>query len=180
NSGTLLFTNGYTSYVTKVDVPSSVHFNNVTVDNSGSYLGVASGKTLTVDGTLTLTSGALYGSAGSYDGTLNAKGPVSIGAAFQGSYYGHEGTMVLIDGAGDQSFVVPAGATLPRLILNSGLTTMSFAGSATINGDFTLQAGTFTAPSGTLTVTDATGYGTTFTNSGGTFNHNNGTVQFTG
>src|SRR5439155_3049720 len=146
----------------------------------GYLFDVAHGKTLTVNGTLALNSGYLYGYSGVVDGTIDAKGPVSIGAAFQGSYYGYAGTTVLIDGAGDQSFVVPAGASLPRMILNSGLTTMSFAGSAAINGNFTLQAGTFTAPAGTLTVTDATGYGTTFTNSGGIFNHNNGTVQFTG
>src|SRR5206468_9250920 len=90
-----------------------------------------------------------------------------------------QGTLLLIDGAGDQSFVVPSGAKLPRMTLNSANTTMSFAAgaSASLTGDFTLQAGTFTSSSGTLTVT-AIGSPSTFTISGGTFNHNSGTVQF--
>src|SRR5207245_1470434 len=184
NGGTFNHNNGtvqFTGYYVAADVPANQPFNNVTVAmNSGYLFNVAHGKTLTVNGTLALNSGYLYGYSGVVDGIIDAKGPVSIGAAFQGSYYGYAGTTVLIDGAGDQSFVVPAGATLPRMTLNSGLTTMSFAGSATINGNFTLQAGTFTEPSATLTVNDASSLGTTFTISGGIFNHNNGTVQFTG
>src|SRR5207249_2962702 len=90
------------------------------------------------------------------------------------------GTLLLIDGPGDQSFVVPSGASMPRMILNNSLTTMSFAAgaSASLTGDFTLQAGTFTASSGTLTVGIDIGGASNFTISGGTFNHNNGTVQF--
>ena len=132
---------------------------------------------MTVNGTLALSDGLFGGAAG----TLDAKGPVSVAAGFQGASVPY-GTLLLIDGAGDQSFVVPDGAALPKMTLNSNLTTISFAPGATswLTGDFTLQAGTFTAPSGTLYFVDYCGCQPFFTISGGTFNHNNGTVVFTG
>src|SRR5207249_5824572 len=98
-------------------------------------LGVAAGKTLTVNGALTLTDGYL----GAGTGTIDAKGSIAVGAGFHGAAY-PQGTLVLIDGAGDQSFVVPSGASMPRMTLNNSLTTMSFAAgaSASLTGDFTL------------------------------------------
>src|SRR5207244_9631539 len=108
-------------YYVAADVPANQPFNNVMVAmNSGYLFDVAHGKTLTVNGTLALNSGYLYGYSGVVDGTIDAKGSVSIGAAFQGSYYGYAGTTVLIDGAGDQSFVVPARSERQRSVLYSG------------------------------------------------------------
>src|SRR5207253_4834438 len=102
-----------------------------------------------VNGTLTLTEGAL----GAGTGTIDAKGALVVGAGFDGAANA-QGTLLLIDGAGDQSFVVPSGASLPRMTLNNSLTTMSFAAgaSASLTGDFTLQAGAFTRASATLTI----------------------------
>ena len=179
NSGTVQFGDGNSFGIT-LDVPSNQAFNNVTVNmfsgTSGFPLSVANGKTLSVNGTLTLTNGYL----GAGTGTIDANGVIVVGAGFDGAAAALlQGTLLLIDGAGDQSFVVPSGASLPRMTLNSAGTTMSFAAGASANltGDFTLQAGTFTSTSGTLTV--ASSYSPqTFTISGGTFNHNNGTVQF--
>ena len=176
NNGTVQFSG---NYYANADVLANQHFNNLTVamfNGAGAQFSVANGKTMTVDGTVTLTSGYL-GNQGA--GTIDALGPVSVGASFLGEYR-PQGTLLLIDGAGNQSFVVPNGATLPRLTLNSNLTTISFAGDSAITGDFTLQAGTFTAPSGTLTVTTIDSSSLNFTISGGTFNHNSGTVVFGG
>src|SRR5207249_4765543 len=104
NSGTVQFTGQYMT----ANVPSSVNFNNVTIAmDNGTPFHIATGKTMTINGALTLTSGQLGYVQGS--GTLDAKGAVAIGAAFGGSTLGDPGTNLLIDGAGDQSFVVGSG-----------------------------------------------------------------------
>ena len=65
------------NYGITVDVPGSVNFNNVTVNmfpGTLYSLSVAAGKTLTVNGTLTLTEGYL----GAGTGTIDAKGALII------------------------------------------------------------------------------------------------------
>ena len=147
--------------------PAVLVLNNFKTSNTAGVITISTGDTIQVDGTTTFIYGFLGGA-----GTLNAKGPISIAATFTGAQYSYSGATFLIDGAGDQSFVIPNGATMPTTTLNNALTTITAADGATITmeDDFTLQAGTFTCSNGTTTFTDE------FTVSGGTFNHNSGTV----
>jgi filamentous hemagglutinin family protein len=165
NSGTVRFYgNGITSIV---DVNGTETFNNLTVDLywEDYNLTIASGDTLIVNGTTTLTKGIINGSI------LNAKGPISVASTYNGGV--GNGTL-LIDGSGDQSFTIPDGATLPKITLDNANTTINFAvGATAYMSSLTLQNGTFTASNGT------TNFAYTFTHTaGGTFNHNNGTVRF--
>jgi hypothetical protein len=171
NSGTIAVVAGAD---TTWDVSTSLTVNNFTVNINGTYrLSIATNDTIVVNGTTTLTNG-IFGYGGG-DGTLNAKGPISVAATFDG--YAAGTSVFLIDGTGDQSFTIPDGAQMPITTLNNSLTTISFGSGATpavMEGAFTLQAGTFTASSGTTTIA---GF---LTITGGTFNHNNGTIQITG
>ncbi len=195
NNGTVVFGSGGTDNT--IDVNVSQTFNNLTM-NKTTYLRIANGDTVVVNGTLTLTAGKLIAVASADTSTLEAKGPISIAATFGGAYAAttYVATL-LIDGTGDQSFTIPAGASMPKTTLNNSLTTISTSGSGTITwgGAVTLQAGainlgavnhtfntgvtvsggTFTASSGTTTF-----WGNLTISGTGTLNHNNGTVIFTG
>jgi len=154
------------------NVATSETFNNfeVAASSNGKTLTIASGDTIVVNGTLTLTDGKVG------TGTLEGKGTISVASTMDG------GTgIILVDGAGDQSFSIPNGTVFPGLTLNQSSTTVSFAAgaTATIDGAFTLQAGTFTASSGTTKFGAAETNGS-LTISGGTFNHNSGTIQWAG
>jgi len=175
-NGTVL----WSGFNTQINVPSSLNFYNMEVNgNTSTTFVIANGDMLVVNGTLTLTDGFMVG------GTIGAKGAVSVASTFGYSFGNSDAggpTILLIDGTGDQSFMVPDGATLPSITLNNANTTISFAGAnSSIEKSLVIQAGTFTAPSGILEINHSQyGGDSLFTVSGGTFNHNNGTVKFRG
>ncbi|MFH1022275.1 MAG: LamG-like jellyroll fold domain-containing protein [Planctomycetota bacterium] len=169
NTGTIEFIGASNSYV---DVVTTETFNNLTINksSSGYIFNISDADTLVVNGALALTRGTLSAYSGGY-GILNAKGPISIGAAWSSTWVCDD--YLLIDGAVNQSFSIPAGATAPTLVLNNALTTVSFdPGVNASMTAFTLQDGTFQCSSGITTFTS------TFVISGGQFEHNNGTVVF--
>jgi hypothetical protein len=154
------------------DINTTLSVNNFTISGGG-YLSIYTNDTIVVNGTTALTNGFVGYS--SYAGTLNAKGPVSIAATFDGIHSGS--SVVLIDGAGDQSFTIPDGAQTPSMTLNSSLTTINFGSGvspALIEGNLILQAGTVVTSSGT------TNFSGNVTITGGTFTASSGTIVTNG
>ncbi len=173
NNGTVAFT-GNRQYV---NVATTETFYNLTVNTMDNTRWVnLSGDSLVVNNLFTFTQGTIY------NGTINAKGAISIASTSGGGSTG----VLKIDGSGDQSFEVPDGAILPMVYLDNSTTTISFADSANVSIEgLNLQNGTVTSTTGTLTFigTDqgsGSNDGFTHTSGTGTFNHNNGTVAFTG
>lgn len=127
NSGTVVFdTNNFTI------TPGSATFNNVTF-NAARRFTIASGTTLTVSGTLSLTDGTIN------TGTLAAQGNVTIGASADG------GTATLsLTGTGDQTITGNSGG-----VFQDTLDIYKSSGTATITGTCSgIQA--ITVSSGTL------------------------------
>ena len=126
NNGTVYFAGSDTT----VDVAGSETFYNVDV-NQTTYLRLANGDTMVINGTLTLTNGAIISQNSSDTATFNAKGPISVESTFDGGYLNTTQYLatLLIDGTGNQSFAIPAGANMPKTTLNNSLTTISFSGS---------------------------------------------------
>lgn len=184
NSGTVTL-DGIAS---TINVNTTETFNNLTFNqNAAQTKTVSSGDTLIVLGTLTLVDGAIG------TGTVDARGDVLHGAAFDGGV--SSGNLTITSGTSDINLT--AGGQLPRLTLSASrtingnvsgtvtfddfftITAGSFVGAAgdiDVNGTFTLSGtGIFTAPSGTWFMSGAWIHTT-----GGTFNHNSGTVLFDG
>jgi hypothetical protein len=166
NNGTVIFT---TTSAT-IDVPTSITFNNLTVNKtSGQILTITGGETLITTGLLTLTNGAAA------TGTLEAQGNVSVGVGWDTA---GQTAPLQFTGSAAQTFTVNA-ATFANPItvdktgggVNAGTT------SFTLSSPFNLVNGDFTSTSGALTFP---GSGSVFTQTGGTFTPNNGTVIFTG
>lgn len=173
------------------DFASAVTFNNFTLnktsDDGNLYIGsddAADVNTWNVNGTLTLGEGKISPQNHHSGFALNAKGPISVLATHDGGGGGttpaqtsndYDDSILNINGTGDQSFAIPAGAKMMATTLNNSLTTVSTSGSGTITWRrrLTVTAGTFTAGSvnhvlyGGLTV------------NGGTFTGGSGTVSVT-
>ena len=79
NSGTVTFDGGTSD---TINVATSETFYNLTANKSGYTLTIASGDTLIVTNTLTLTNG--YVNYSPTPGTLEARGDVSVGSEFDG------------------------------------------------------------------------------------------------
>jgi hypothetical protein len=152
----------------QISPTTTLSLNNLTINSFNGPRFAVNSASVIVNGTLMMTDGGIA------SGTVNAKGPISIAATFDGG-----AGMLQINGAGNQSFSVPNGAILPKLTLNNVNTIVTMLGNATVNSDtitlsdsLIIQAGTFTSSStGTLTI-----YGG-YNRSGGMFNPQNGTVQ---
>ena len=195
NSGTVQF-DGDPNTTTTIDVATSEAFNNLTVNLTGATtMVIASGDTLTANGTYTWTDGNID------TGTVDAKSTVVVGATADG----HTTTVstLSLSGSGTQTCTLNGGGEVSALTINNasatctvtGSGTFTFAGSFTLtNGVFnggsitndfksttsattgvTISAGTFTASSGNTQV--ARGFTHT---AGGTFTNNSGTVVLNG
>ncbi len=166
------------------DVLTTVNLTNLTVNKAGGQsLIVATGDTLVVTGTLTLTNGNID------TGTVEAQGNVTHAAGFDG------GTGLLkITGAAVRTINLTGGGELPSVELDALNVTMngSATGTVTIMGSLTLHSGTFTGAAGNFTINNSlTQDGGNFTapsatltvagdwaRTGGIFNANSGTVVF--
>jgi hypothetical protein len=187
NNGTFVFAGGHSN--ANFDVTET--FNNVTINSGlGRVIGVATGDTMIVNGTLRLTDGSVT------NGTIQAKSTIIVDPTSDAG-----SGVLLIDSAGDQSFTVPAGAGMPGITLNQPATTITMADSGTnTTGAITLEAGNitgrqgnwtintwlvisggvFTASSNTTTLNMFNGTEGFYHVDGGTFNPNNGTFIFRG
>ncbi|TSC72128.1 MAG: RTX toxins and related Ca2+-binding domain [Parcubacteria group bacterium Gr01-1014_38] len=181
-----------------IDVVTSLTLNNLTINGVGNNdsCDVATGDTLVVVGTLTLTEGNLGG-----PGTVEVQGGMTHSSAFDGSNgdAGGASGLINITGAGTRTINITGGGNLTPLTLNAANVTLNGptsgttivegnltiqagtfvggAGTVDLNGVFTQSGGTFTAPSGTFSIgTDNNE--TIFSISGGSFNHNSGTILF--
>jgi len=171
--GTIALTCGYSCSLT---LPASETFNNLTLNASAIY--TMSATTLSVTGTLNLVNGGFNQSTAA---TVDASGPVSVGAGYDG------GTATLqLSGSSTRTVTIAAGAVMNSILtLNAANTTVNTSGSGSMSfGTFNLQNGSFNQ--GSVNITSMTalnlsaggsytmGTGTittlsTLTQSGGTF-----------
>ncbi len=158
------------------DVATSEEFYSLTINNSysvGASMVVATGDTLNVNGTFTMTDGT-FGT-----GTIAAKGAVSIeaGAGYSSSASG----TLLINGSGSQTITVAPLTTstyeiVDQFTVNNASATVNGTGAnGTLRFDkITVQAGTMALTTYSLTASEAV------TISGGTLSFTNtGTATFT-
>jgi hypothetical protein len=176
-----------------IDVPTSEEFYHLIIANlnTAREINIPADDTLIVNGTLTLTSGAID------TGTIDAKGDIVIGSTF-GGYDVTPSTLRLV-GTGTQTCTLNAGGAVSAVVINNSAATCTAAGAGTFmfergmtltSGTFTggstdlsfltstspliISGGTFNATSGTMQMTANSWTHT----AGGTFNHNNGTVAW--
>ncbi|MFH1354515.1 MAG: hypothetical protein ABIH36_04535 [bacterium] len=161
NNGTIsVISNGDSTW----DVNTPLTVNNFTMNRSGTYrLSIATGDTIVVNGTTTLTDG-VFGYTGG-NGTLNAKGDISVAATFDG--YGSGTSVLLIGGTTDQTFTGSATTTvgaLPKIEISKTSGTLYLAGTIRTLTNWTYTQGTLDAATNDSTVVFAGGY-TTITGS---------------
>lgn len=187
NSGTVAFNPdktccGGSNATFTVDVNSSLSLYNVEInasadsDGSTTRLNLGASDSITVNGNLTLTDGALE------SGTWNLVGNLIVGSS--ADFYSNSSGVVKFNGSGDQTYAFTSGGNASNITIDksTGTITPAVGTTALAVGAFTLTAGSFTAPSGTMTIafssTDSSE--TVFTYTAGTFTHNSGTLAFTG
>jgi fibronectin-binding autotransporter adhesin len=187
NGGTVLFDEGSNQFLT---IPASLPFANLTINKASGSVFFNTTSSMMVDGTLALTDGTITNNSG--NGTLDARGPVSIASTFGGGT-----ATLLIAGSAARTVTVPVGAVMPRLTVNAPNVTLNGSGAGTVtfprpvdvlsaagitNGaaDFTFDS-TFTQSGGTVTGGSGT-FNTNgaFTQSGGTFTGGAGPLDFDG
>ncbi len=143
----------------------------------GNYaLTIASGDTLVVANTFTLTDGNIL------TGTVNVQGNMTVGSNVSNGAGGSSAGTIEFTVAGDQVITSSGGFSIPKLLINKSSGTVSVSGSDLAASSFELAGGTFTAPSGTFYLgasgTNSASSNNTWTHTvGGTFNHNSGTVK---
>ncbi|MFA7681635.1 MAG: DUF4215 domain-containing protein [Candidatus Peribacteraceae bacterium] len=104
-NGTVFFAG--TSHV--LDVPQEETFHNVVVEKqNGTSLIIPDGRTLIVEGMLTLTSGSID------EGTVIVEGMLVHAASFQGGT-----TLLRIEGVSQREILLSHGGTLPQVVLNA-------------------------------------------------------------
>ncbi len=133
-------------------------FNNVTFASTKS---IAAGTTMTVTGSLSLSSGNLNGT-----GTLAAQGPISQASTFTGGT-----ATLLINGTANQTLTGTATLTnggLPPLVINKPSGTLTLTGTIRTANNWTYTAGTLDASAATLVFAGGTISGS----------HTLGTVHF--
>jgi lysophospholipase L1-like esterase len=152
NNGTVIFTS---SPGGGMNLAVAQTFNNLTLNNSG--------DSFTINGTAEV-AGALGLNSGTVDsGTLDAKGAVTVDAAFAGG-----NGLLSITGADPRTITFAAGSNLPNVTLNAPNVTIETSGSGTLNWRaLTLQAGTINQGAVNFAVSG------NYNQSGGTFNLSN-------
>ena len=179
-SGTFSHSNGTVQTVdspqSDFDVPTSANFYNLTITKaSGSDFAVATGDTINVTNTLSLSQGDLTGS-----GTLDAEGALS----FDTGWTGGSGNLT-ITGAATRSTDLEDTITLPdNVTINAANFTLNGAPSGNVTGGtITLTSGTLALNSGSLTLTDSSVglliQGGTLTAGGGNIDLSAGSFQMT-
>ncbi|MBI3616131.1 MAG: FecR domain-containing protein [Candidatus Omnitrophica bacterium] len=145
NSGTVIFDGTSTT----IDVPVSETFNDLIVRSSaGGALTVANNDTLVVNGTLTLTDGAINQGIVPSTGTIAVRGNISQSPTFLGGTGG-----LVIDGAGNQTFTgfaTPTAGSLPDVNINKASGILTLSGTIRTDQDWTYTAGTLDAGTSTL------------------------------
>lgn len=178
---------GCSSYLETIDLNTSLSLYNVTFNGTdggcnGSviFYGLGSGDTLTMNGNLTLTSGAIYST-----GTFNLEGNITIASGADNTAWFNTTGIINMTGTGSKTYTYTSGGFAPRLYINSSsLAVTPNAGTSNLKvAGLQVLAGAFTAPTGTLTLDqqDTTAsYTLLNVSSGATFTHNSGTVSFNG
>jgi hypothetical protein len=137
NSGTVMFT-GVSS---TIDVLTTGTFHNIIVNkgNNAWSLSIASGDTVTVNGTLTLTNGGIN------TGTIEAKGDISLADTFDGGT-----SPINFTGTSTQTMSVASGGILPSgvITVNKSGGSATISGTATIANNINLTAGTLNFAAG--------------------------------
>ena len=113
---------------------------------------------------------------GANGGTISVEGDVTVGVGAVGGT-----TILLVNGANDQSYTSTTGGKLPQLQIQkpADKTFMPVSAPNLSAQTFTLSSGDFTAPTGTLEIAYNSNLSLTlFTLTNGVFRHNNGTLQF--
>ncbi|MBI5156277.1 hypothetical protein HZA45_03330, partial [Candidatus Peregrinibacteria bacterium] len=113
-------------------VGGSLTFNNLTL-NSGTNYATEGSDTVTVTGTLALTSGS-----------LSNNGFVAAGGVTHNASFSSSNTILTISGAGTRTINLAAGGGLPGFTLNAANVTINgpASGTTTVGGAVTIQAGT--------------------------------------
>ncbi len=162
-------------------------FNNLIVNTGTTTMGVG----LTINGDLTIASGAVFSTSGSNFAISTAGNWTNNGGTFTPG-----ANTVTFTGNSSAINGTSVAQTFNNIIVNKTAgQTLSLGGSTatlTVNGNFTETTGNFTAPA-TMTITGAatltagtytagtnTSVTGNWTNNGGTFTPNGGTVTFTG
>ena len=136
-TGTVSFGGGAAT----LSVSTADTFNNLTL--AAGTKTVAAGTTLTVNGTTTLTAGAING-----PGALVAKGNISQAVGYAGGT-----ATVTIGGAGAQTFTgasTTAAGALPLIAINKPSGTLTIAGTLRTANNWTYTAGTVDSGASTL------------------------------
>ncbi|MBP6004870.1 MAG: carboxypeptidase regulatory-like domain-containing protein [Pyrinomonadaceae bacterium] len=160
DNGTIYF-NGFSNGVVS---GFSTAFKNLTI-GKGDNVGVSFTGTNIVTGTLTLTDGLLN------SGTLEARGPVDVAAAFGQADGAGDGIIAFRNGTEVRTITIPAGVALPDIIVNDPSAYISSPGTGIVRTDsITLQEGSidFGQKNVIFGYQSATS-GSAFTQSGGTF-----------
>ena len=127
-----------------------------------------------VVGTLTLNEGAINGNTGS---AVRAEGPVLIAETFGDPSItpptSNNGRLIIQNGNGPRSIEVPAGATLPDIVLNDPDATINGSNEGAVRiARFELVSGNVNF--GSTNLITGTGVSTCFEQSGGTFSISSG------
>lgn len=184
NGGSFNHRNGTVVFVGSTNVfvtigPSEILFNNLTLskgDGTADVIISGDSRVARVLGTLTLTEGSIGVNANSIG--LRAEGPVNISAGFgepTSSTPGGIGILQLQDGPAARVVSIPAGAALPRLVINDPNVTVNTVGTGTVLiARLTLQRGAVNVPAANLTVGIGSVGGFCYDQSGGTFTNGSG------
>jgi|GEM_PF-805663 len=160
NSGTVTFDGG--SGTSNHNVDTSETFYNLTLNPGGGTKTLAAGDAFIVTGTLTLSNGNFGG------GTIDARGPIVHGAAFDGGAGG------IIDiTAGSDDINLTAGGQMPAVVMSTDRIINGVAsGSVSFDARLTLAAGSFVGGVGDTVFTGLTVSGGTFSGGSGTLDVN--------
>jgi hypothetical protein len=115
---------------------------------SASTFVIASGTTLTINGTTTYGTGS--GAIIINTGTVNAKGDISLGNPSTG---GGGSATIVVNGTGSQAITgnsTGGNSALPNLTINKSSGTLSLASTITVAGNWTWTAGTISPGSSTI------------------------------
>ena len=163
-----------------VDVASTIVFNDLTLTpSSGRTISVASGDTMTVNGTLVLDEGLFDG-----PGQILAQGPIthlsSYGSCLSSFGDAGDGTIVVNSAITlDLAFDGNSKACFPSLTINNAGATVNVTTASTqtahFSGDIAITNGIFNAGVG---ITQLENDQSISLSTAGTFNHNNGVVKF--
>ena len=134
---------------------TNVTFQSFRGDCTADTIAIASGTTLTVTGTLTVTNSASCG-GGAFGFTLNgpggisAQGDVTVGAGgFSTSQAAGDG-VITINGTGTQTLTGTTNGTLPNVVIDKSSGTLNLASTIKISGNLTNTQGTISPGTSTI------------------------------